>query len=90
MENSMQAPSSSNDQTPEAVEKKRPGPAAKADMNHIEEIHAALLETNERIKNLQELVVRMAHNAGVAHTLIKKAGLEPYCPTKGDMSRFQQ
>lgn len=92
MENSMQAQSSSSEQTPgEAVEKKKPGPAAKpkVEMAQIEELQDALVETNKLIKNLQGLVVRMAHNTGVAHELIKRAGLEPYNPTKSDMTKFR-
>ena len=44
----------------------------------------------DRLHNLEELVTRMAHQSGVSHTLIVKAGLEPYKPTKDDMSKFKK
>ncbi len=68
-------------------------------MEQIQEASSSINETpkpkvdvealQSRIHNLEELIVRMAHQSGVAHTLLKKAGLEPYTPTKGDMSRFK-
>ena len=62
-------------------ERKKPGPQAKPKID----VEALLA----RVHNLEQLIIRMAHNQGVAHALIKKAGLEPYAPTKGDMSKFQ-
>lgn len=61
--------------------KNKPGPKAapKVDLNALE----------SRIHNLEELLIRMAHQSGVAHSLIQKAGLTPYAPTKGDMSKFK-
>ena len=62
-------------------ERKKPGPQAKPKID----VEALLT----RVHNLEELIIRMAHQSGTAHALIKKAGLEPYTPTKGDMSRFK-
>ena len=66
---------------PETTEKKRPGPAPKPrqDVNKLE----------ARINNLEQLLTRMAHQSGTSHQLIIKAGLTPYQPTKGDMSKFK-
>lgn len=61
--------------------KAKPGPKAKP------KIDVEALE--RRIHNLEQLVIRMAHQSGTAHVLIQKAGLEVYVPTKGDMSKFK-
>ncbi len=60
--------------------KNKPGPkpAPKVDTKALE----------NRIHNLEQLIVRMAHNSGTSHIIIKKAGLVPYTPTSGDMSKF--
>ena len=65
----------------ETVEKKKPGPAPKPkqDINKLE----------ARIHNLEQLVTRMAHQSGTSHQILIKAGLEPYSPTKNDMSKFK-
>lgn len=62
-------------------EKQKPGPKAKprVDVDALE----------RRVHNLEELLVRMAHQSGVSHVLIKKAGLSPYEVTKGDMGKFK-
>ena len=73
----MDTSSSHEPETP----KKKPGPVAKPKVD-IEALIA-------RMHNLEELVTRMAHQSGTAHVLIKKAGLEPYTPSKGDMSKFK-
>ena len=62
-------------------ERKKPGPQAKPKVD--------LEALQNRLHNLEELVVRMAHQNGIAHTLIKKAGLLPYHPSQGDMSKFK-
>jgi len=41
-----------------------------------------------KLQGLANVVVRMAHNTGTAHGLLKQNGLEPYCPNKKDMSKF--
>ena len=41
-----------------------------------------------KLNALANVVVRMAHNTGTAHALLKQNGLEPYCPQKKDMSKF--
>lgn len=43
----------------------------------------------DRIEALEQLVVRMAHNSGTSHSVIIKAGLKPYNPTKDDMSKVR-
>ena len=63
------------------VERKKPGPQAKP------KIDVSALQ--DRIHNLELLIVRMAHQSGTSHLLIKKAGLAPYSPTKNDMSKFK-
>jgi hypothetical protein len=71
--------------TPEPTQKKKPGPPSKpkVDMSHIDALMA-------RIADLESVVIRMAHNSGTAHAILKKAGLEPYNPSKADMSRFER
>jgi len=64
--------------------KKRPGPAPKPKVD-IEEFKKLQAE----VHNLQELITRMAHQSGTSHQLLMKAGLEPYQPTKNDMSKFK-
>ena len=68
--------------TSSSTEKKKPGPAPKPKLD-TEQLLA-------RIHNLEQLVVRMAHNAGVSHVLIKQAGLAPYQPTQNDMTKFKR
>jgi len=65
--------------------KKKPGPPAKpkVDMKHIDALMA-------RIADLESVVIRMAHNSGTAHTILKAANLEPYNPTKADMSKYKR
>ena len=65
----------------ETTERKKPGPQAKPKID-VEALQS-------RIHNLELLITRMAHQSGTAHILIKNAGLEPYTPTKGDMSKFK-
>lgn len=67
--------------SPEAEIKSKPGPKAKPKID----VEALLA----RVHNLEELIIRMAHQSGTAHAIIKKAGLTPYHPTQGDMSRFK-
>ena len=43
-----------------------------------------------RVHNLEQLILRMAHMNGTSHKLIKDAGLEPYAPTAKDMSKFHK
>lgn len=88
MENSTQVELSSSDAQ---VERKKPGPQAKpkVDMGNIILINKQITELTDRIARLEGLVVRMCHNSGVAHALMKKAGLKPYNPTNADMSKFK-
>ena len=66
----------------EVPAKKKPGPAPKpkVDTNALE----------VRIHNLEQLIIRMAHQSGTSHAILLKAGLEPYTPSKGDMSKFKK
>ncbi len=64
------------------VNNKKPGPKAKPKID-VEALEA-------RVNNLEQLLVRMAHQSGTSHQLIIKAGLEPYQPTKNDMSKFKK
>ena len=75
MEQTQEASSSIN------PERKKPGPTAKPKID-VEALQA-------RVHNLEELIIRMAHQSGVAHTLLKNAGLEPYSPTANDMTKFK-
>jgi len=68
----------SNNETPKA----KPGPKAKP------KVDVEALES--RIHNLEQLIVRMAHQSGTSHQILIKAGLTPYSPTKGDMSKFKK
>jgi hypothetical protein len=72
-----QTSSSTNEQV-----KKKPGPTPKpkVDINALE----------ARVHNLEELVSRMAHQSGVSHAILIKAGLTPYTPTKNDMTKFKK
>ena len=67
--------------TEQETTKKKPGPAPKP------KVDVAQLEA--RIHNLEELITRMAHQSGTSHQLLMKAGLEPYQPTKNDMTKFK-
>ena len=67
---------------PTEIPKAKPGPKPKAQVN-INELEA-------RVHNLEQLIIRMAHQSGTSHQIILKAGLEPYQPTKGDMSKFKK
>lgn len=44
----------------------------------------------DRVHNLELLLVRMAHQSGLSHGLIRQAGLEPYSPSSADMSKFRK
>ena len=57
------------------------GPKPKADAAEVEKLI-------ERMTKLEELVIRMCHNSGTAHSLILKAGLEPYSPSKAEMTKY--
>jgi hypothetical protein len=72
--------SSSNSES--VIEKSKPGPKAKPkqDLNQLE----------ARIHNLEQLIIRMAHQSGTSHTILIKAGLQPYTPNKEDMTRFKK
>lgn len=65
-----------------STEKSKPGPKAKPKVD--------LEALQDKIHNLEELVIRMAHQSGVSHVIIKKAGLEPYSPVAGDMGKFRK
>lgn len=47
-------------------------------------------ELLDRLEQLESLVIRMAHNSGTSHNLILQHGLQPYNPTKNDMSKFKR
>lgn len=66
----------------EVPAKKRPGPAPKPKVD----VDALLA----RVHNLEELLIRMAHQSGTSHQLLIKAGLTPYSPTSNDMSKFKK
>ena len=65
-----------------STEKKKPGPQAKP------KVDTTALEA--RVHNLEQLITRMAHQSGTSHQILIKAGLEPYQPTQGDMSKFKK
>ena len=66
----------------EAIPKARPGPKPKAQVNTT--------ELEARVHNLEQLIIRMAHQSGTSHQILKKAGLEPYSPSANDMSKFKK
>jgi hypothetical protein len=91
--------------TPTSSSISKSGPKPKASQEYVEQLEERIkqLESVEpvktqdgapseskRIANLEQLVIRMAHNAGVSHTIIINAGLLPYNPTKSDMSKFEK
>ncbi len=67
---------------PTEIPKAKPGPKSKAQVN-VQELEA-------RVHNLEQLITRMGHQSGTSHQIIRGAGLEPYLPTKGDMSKFKK
>ena len=69
-------------QTSSSTEKKKPGPKPKVQLQEV-------IDLEVRVHNLEQLIIRMAHQSGTSHSIIMKAGLEPYHPTKGDMSKFK-
>ena len=68
--------------TSSSTEKPKPGPKPKAKVD-IEALEA-------RIHNLEQLIIRMAHQSGTSHQILIKAGLTPYSPTKNDMTKFKK
>ena len=68
-------------QTSSSIEKQKPGPKAKPKPDYE--------DLERRIHNLEQLLIRVCHNSGTSHGIIKKAGLEPYQPTKNDMNKFR-
>jgi len=70
------------DESSSIEQPKKPGPkpAPKVDVSKLE----------ARIHNLEQLIIRMAHQSGTSHSILIKAGLEPYQPTQGDMSKFKK
>ena len=67
---------------PIEIPKAKPGPKPKAQVN--------VTELEARVHNLEQLIIRTCHQQGISHQLITNAGLTPYQPTKGDMSRFKK
>ena len=43
-----------------------------------------------RIDQLETRVLRMAHNSGTAHSIIRDSDLVPFNPLKADMSKFHK
>ena len=68
--------------TNEQEAKAKPGPKAKPkqDVNQLE----------ARIHNLEQLIVRMAHQSGTSHQILLKAGLTPFTPSRNDMTKFKK
>ena len=62
--------------------KNKPGPKAMPKVN--------VIELEARIHNLEQLLIRMAHQSGTAHSILIKAGLTPYTPTQDDMGKFKK
>ena len=62
-----------------STEKAKPGPKPKAKID----VEALQL----RVEQLEQLVLRMAHNSGTSRGVIVKAGLTPWEPTRADMSK---
>jgi len=69
---------STNEEKPKA----KPGPKAKPKID-VEALEA-------RVHNLEQLIIRMAHQSGTSHQFLIKAGLTPYSPTKADMTKFKK
>ena len=67
---------------PETIPKAQPGPKPKSQVN--------VAELEARVHNLEQLIIRMAHQSGTSHQILKAAGLEPYAPTQNDMSKFKK
>ena len=78
MELTMDQSSSTNEEKPKA----KPGPKAKPKID-VEALEA-------RIHNLEQLIIRMAHQSGTSHQFLIRAGLTPYHPTKDDMTKFKK
>lgn len=62
--------------------KAKPGPKAapKIDTKQLE----------ARVHNLEQLIIRMAHQSGTSHQIIIQAGLTPYQPSRDDMTKFKK
>ena len=82
-----------------------PGPPAKATQEALNQLSQrvdqlaqslnkpAIGESNKlltRINQLEKLVLRMAHNNGTAHSVIRESDLTPFIPGKKDMSKFHK
>ena len=79
----MDTSSSTENQLELKPERQKPGPK-KGDSKKLER---TLDELITRIHNLEGLVIRMAHQGGISHSIIKEAGLEAWSPSKKDMSK---
>ena len=93
------------DLTEAQPERKKPGPKPKKDLGpvldslttklqNLEDIINAkpaqsLDELITRIHDLENLVIRMAHNAGTSHSIIRDSGLTPYSLKTKDMTKFK-
>ena len=66
-------------------EKKKPGPAK----GQGKKIESDLKSLTTRLANLEALVLRMAHQSGTSHAIIRESGLAPFNPQHKDMNKFK-
>ena len=74
--------------TNEQETKAKPGPKAKPKTPPFDYQEFLVLEA--RIHNLEQLIVRMAHQSGTSHQILLKAGLTPFTPSRNDMTKFKK
>lgn len=72
--------------TPEdKPERQKPGPKK----GQAKRVDKNLDELVTRLHNLEQLVVRMAHQSGTSHAIIMGSGLTPFNPQRKDMNKFK-
>ena len=71
--------------TETSKEKKKPGPAK----GQAKQIENNLKSLTTRIESLEALVLRMAHQSGTSHAIIRESGLAPFNPQHKDMTKFK-
>lgn len=67
------------------AERQKPGPKKGAQ----KKAEATLTSLMTRLQNLEDLVIRMAHNSGTSSSVIRASGLKPYDLKPQDMNKFK-
>jgi hypothetical protein len=71
------------------IPKAKPGPKPLPKLD-VPALLARIDTLEAKNTNLEQLIIRIGHQMGISHQLLIAAGLEPYQPTKNDMSKFKK